>query len=216
MTEKQYREQIARIEERDPQNRWLPVLKRGFSPINVVYLKKAWKTVPKTEHPKPNTQNPQTKTRTSDEVLLQYFREKGHLDRQLRKKSNELRTLSSVFERCAVIDEIQDGLKRIAKYNQHIKFYEEHGRMANVPPPSVIATTDDPIPSDPFEIADAINTAAASLSRIKRELNALPNDVVFDKDHVLRGRYEKLEKNRVRWENRKRILENLKKGGVNG
>jgi hypothetical protein len=213
MTEKQYREQLARIEERDPQNRWLPVLKRGHSAINEVYLKKAWATVPKDVTPTPQKEAKKT---TTENELLPLFREKGHLDRQLRKKSNELRTLTSVFERCAVIDEIQDGLKRLAKYNQHIKFYEEYGRMANAPAPSAVATTDDPIPTDPFEIADAINTAAASLSRIKRELNALPNNVVFEKDHVLRGRYEKLEKNRMRWENRKRILENLKKGGING
>lgn len=219
MTLKQFQIELERLKRIDPANVLLPTLNKGYSPINIAYLKKAIINLPEDKEvveSSPSIAIARTR-KTNDEVLLQLFREKGHHDREMRKTSNLFHTCHTDSQRAEVVGILLKMQKQLVEINNKIKYYELHGRLPIVaqetPTEGVL---DFEVPTDGLKLIAAIEVARKSVHRYTNDINKMPLEVMDNKLHPLRKRYEKAEKSLKMWELKLQILKNAKEKMKNG
>lgn len=207
MTSERYRKEVAELELADPKNMFLGSLQRGYSAANVAYLKAAWQKVPQNTVTTSRIVAQSVPKHTDNAPLLPIFREKGSLDRRLRKLSNQLHTCGTDAERADLVDEIMVGQRKIGSFNKTIRLYEETGKL---PEEKLVveATPEDAIPTDGLALAAALQVARTSIIRYRKEVEKIPMVVIHDETHPMRGKYKRMHAQLKKWEIRKALLEN--------
>ena len=193
MNEARYNQKLKELEGIDPNNRFLALLKGGYSSVNVVYLERALSLIVSSEYQvesKSHSQNVELNTQESElitdknliisadnEVLME-------LDLQRRALYSQLFTERKKFfnfpltppynrERAGVSDVVQGIQRRIKSLKERVDQYLETGQLVEVP-----EDTDDTegvfvIPDDPYKRMQKVNSLRSGISRGEREWRTL-------------------------------------------
>jgi hypothetical protein len=191
MNEARYNQKLRELSEIDPNNRFLALLKGGYSSVNVVYLERALLSVPVssiTHHPSPITKavdlgvneeyvKPSDLMISADnEVLMELDLQRRALYAQLfteRKKFFDFPfTPQYNRERAKVSDMVQGIQRRIKSLKERVDHYLETGKLVEVPE-NAHYTDAFVIPEDAYKRMQKVNSLRSSISRAQREWRTL-------------------------------------------
>ena len=176
MTEKLYQKLVAQISERLPNHALLATLQRGFSPLNVAYLKAIkipFEISDITEKKSEKVENPLEKWRIERAKL---FVERAKLSNRFTEKPL---TEEHILFRQGISDQIKEVQKRISKTKKLIRYYEVNGFLPpDLAPEAQNLETKHPIPASPLEREKKLQTVR---SQIIYRQKSLLNDTISDK-----------------------------------
>jgi hypothetical protein len=198
MNEARYNQKLRELSEIDPNNRFLALLRGGYSAVNVIYLERALLGVPSvvsrvpaspiTQKSKPKTQNldlgvneefvkPTDLMISADnEVLMELDLQRRALYAQLfteRKKFFDFAfTPQYNRERAKVSDVVQGIQGRIKALKERVDHYLETGKLVEVSDDGA-ADAEFVIPEDPYKRMQKVNSLRSSISRAQREWRTL-------------------------------------------
>lgn len=158
MTKEAYIEAVQYIERNNPGEALLPVLRKGHSSANEMYLRVALKRCPEDV--------PDLKDRTpyADDVLRGLWRDRTRLFGEMNKQSNR-------FHECKTDEQRAENSRRVLAWwsdilaaKAKIEWYEAHGEL----PP--VADDSDDLPDNPVALGKKLNSLRARASQVKKKL----------------------------------------------
>jgi hypothetical protein len=192
MNEARYHQKLRELEGIDPNNRFLALLKGGYSSVNVVYLERALLSVPAspiTHYPSPITKavdlgvneeyvKPTDLMISADnEVLMELDLQRRALYAQLfteRKKFFDFPfTPQYNRERAGVSDVVQGIQRRIKSLKERVEVYLETGKLVEVPENAHYTDALFVVPEDAYKRMQKVNSLRSSISRAQREWRTL-------------------------------------------
>lgn len=171
MTAAEYSKHLGEIIRRNSAEVLLPVLRKGYSPVNVIYMKAALKRLPK-EDTLPDRDGSDDETTSADPVLRELWSLKGQLFRERAKMSNRFHDCTSDQERRGISDAILRIWDRIQETNRKMDYYEEHGMLP-------AGEERFPLPEDPAALLKKLMSLRSQISMEQKklkELAGLPDD----------------------------------------
>lgn len=171
MTAQEYRQHLADIQARNKQEVLLPVLRTGYSPVNVIYMKAALKRLPKDGTP-PDRDATEGEAASADPVLRELWSHKGQLFRERAKLSNRFHECTTDQQRKTNSDAILRIWERIQDANRKMDYYEEHGVLP-------AGAERFPLPEDPAALLKKLMSLRSQISMEQKRLKdlaALPDD----------------------------------------
>lgn len=200
MNEARYNQKLRELSEIDPNNRFLALLRGGYSSVNVVYLERALSLVVSGEYrvvsgvrrvvSESRSQNVALNTQDSElitdknliisadnEVLME-------LDLQRRALYSQLFTERKKFfdfpftpqynrERAGVSDMVQAIQRRIKALKERVEVYLDTGKLVEVVDNGADTEGVFVIPEDPYKRMQKVNSLRSSISRAQREWRTL-------------------------------------------
>jgi hypothetical protein len=154
MTQNQYEQKLLVLETLDPESKLLPMLRKGFSQLNAIYLNQALKNVKK---------------------VPVFIEEKevevpdDNLQIRVRKLYGERAKLSNRFHELDSDKARAENSKEIQRIQRQIQDLLTNGQTE----------ADNEIPEDPIAMMKFLNSTRAKISQAKKELErlgALPDD----------------------------------------
>ena len=167
MTEQAYIDAINKIENGNPDEPLLSVLRTGLSPVNKMYLKHALKRVPA---PTPVIEEA---PKNIDPILREMWAERGRLFRKMAVQSNRFHDCQNDAERKANSVEIMHIWGDIQRVKARIEHFEEHGHL-----PADEEKFE--LPDDAVSILRKLNSIRAMISQYQSQIKKLAQ---LPKDH---------------------------------
>jgi hypothetical protein len=208
MTKYQYEQRLEELTEGCPNHAMLPVLKKGYSTINAIYLSRIIKDLSDriiVPEAKPQEIDRELSTdEARDEIFSIMLAKKYHLRSVLRAESNKFHKCKTNETRRLVSIQVNDFFIQLRYLQLEIDYYEKFGTM----PPSVFddENTYFEMPTTEGDVKKAINTAQVTISHINKDLLKYTSEVVDDKNHVFHGSYLKLTTRLNNWKKRLILL----------
>ncbi|MBK9391950.1 MAG: hypothetical protein IPN68_17830 [Bacteroidetes bacterium] len=213
MTESAYIKYLNLMRELHPESEWIPVLERGYTAANVVYMRKVVEsyqlsvnsyqltvdscrlTVDSTDNGQPITDNRIDKKWDMLHIKLR------KLGTERAELSNRYHILNTTAERRANNDRIREVQGRIASVMKEIDYYKATGTLIKD------AKDEFDLPNDKYELQRRIGVLRASISRERRNLEQIIEDKLpeslelskslkIKKEHI-KQRLEKLLKEKT-------------------
>lgn len=177
MTQAEYIDNLARIEQANPAEVLLPTLRCGFNKANVLYMKSALKRLPEDapgEEVDHVDDTAPAALRPADETLKALWAERSRLFGEMNRMSNHFHECKTDQERATNSTAILRKWEDIQAVKAKIRHYEEHGDM-----PSVVVEEKFPLPDNPFDLVKKLNSIRVQISQVEaklREAGELPED----------------------------------------
>lgn len=168
MTEKKYWQTVKILEEQDPEHILLATLQRGYSKINIVYLRAAVKDMPPPDH---DTTDHTDDIDPEDPTYKMLKIQERNLFTERAKLSNAFHTMTTNEARAANSEAIGRVQKHLQALWKKIEHYQEFGTL-----PSSAENETYPLPKDRGLLAKKINSIRAMISQAKKKLDALFDD----------------------------------------
>lgn len=202
MTEKEYHSKIAFLEENMPTEPLMVLCRQGFSMLNSLYVKQLL-TKYQANQDKISINDPK---KAQDDKLNSLLRQKYSLRSQIRGLSNQFHSCKTDEEMADLSDVIDDKEKEYREILADIEHYDRHRVLREkVETPDFFA-----LPDTEGGIIKGILSARSNLSIIKKEIEGLPKEAMYDEKHKLNDKYKSLEERRQKWSKKLKILENEK------
>lgn len=169
MTQSQYLDNLARIEQGNPGEVLLPTLQKGFNRANVTYMKSALKRLPEAdpdEVPDQVDEPAAPAPRPADETLKALWAERTRLFGEMNRMSNHFHECRTDQERANNSKAIQRKWDEIEAVKGKIRHYEEHGEV----PPAGGEEEQFPLPDDPIALVKKLNSIRAQISQTEAKL----------------------------------------------
>jgi len=170
MTESQYNNNLEYLQRHDPTHRLLPKLERGYSRVNVIYLKKALDTMSESE-PEPKAEKKEKPKANTDPGLKKLYIQKSNLFTERARLSNRFHELDTVESRASNSQQIQIIQRQIGKLHKSIAHYEEHGKLPDTKEEELY-----PLPDSSLGIDRKIKSIRAMISQEKKKIIALAEE----------------------------------------
>lgn len=169
---------VGTIQERNPSEPLLSMLRNGYSPVNAVYLRAALRRLPlAAQKPAENSvQDGDTRPDRGpvDQVLRGLWGERTRLFGEMNKRSNHFHACKSDDERAANSRDIRRIWGLILEAKARIEYYEQHGAL-----PEPVSEERFPLPEEPVALMKKMNSIRAQISQARKrldDLGALPAD----------------------------------------
>ncbi len=175
MTAQEYTAAMRRIEQDNPSEVLLPVLRLGHSRTNEMYMRAAMKRCP-TPDPTPiGRGDVESRERNAppygggagggaDDTLRTLWRERTRLFGEMNKQSNVFHTCKTDEERAANSAKVLAWWADIQAVKSKIAYYEQHGAL----PP--VEEEGDELPDNAALLAKKLNSLRARISQMKKKL----------------------------------------------
>jgi hypothetical protein len=164
MRESTYIDALEQITLENPAEPLLPLLKNGFSRVNVLYMRSALKRL--ADRP-PAEVIPGQNQPPDGDILKSIYREQQHLRGARNKASNEFHNCQSDEARADVSRQILALEGAIAENEKKIAHYQVHNELPTE------QTDEFVIPDDPIEMMKSQSSIRAQISQVKRKLDLL-------------------------------------------
>lgn len=184
MNAQEYTAALRRIEDGNPGEVLLPVLRTGHSRVNEMYLRSALRRIPSPqshtrsmspleggrgvnlEGGQGREEEPDWKSRTpyADETLRALWRERTRLFSEMNKQSNLFHECRTDADRAGNSAKVLSWWDDILAAKAKIAWYEQHGEL----PP--VAEDGDELPDNAALLAKKLNSLRARVSQVKKKL----------------------------------------------
>ena len=161
-----YSEGVELLQLYAPDHSMLPILKKGKSKINELYLRQAINSL-KIEPPRQRAKTFREK-HGGPEYLHNRLRELYKLKNQRRNQFFDVETNA---ERAAISDDLIEYRKQIHDLCRQIEYYEVKGELVEIPDLAQSASEDD-LPDDLYTLSKNLNNIRSNLTKAKRYLKA--------------------------------------------
>jgi len=165
MTAQEYHIKVKLIRELDPDNKWLPLLDRGHSVSNEIYLRKALEDAQLDM----STPIPEKIISPGDKKIPAKLSAKlNKLYSSRCQLSNQYHILSTINARAKNNDKIMKIQAEMAGIWKQIDFYRATGKL-------ITEYEDDyGLPNDKWALSAKIRSLRSSISRLKKQIKELP------------------------------------------
>lgn len=164
MTKHDYEQNLKWLLEKKPNDPLLPLMRDGYSRINVVYMRHAIKGLVVKEEQPAEAASPET----IDPVLRELWAEKGRLFRYRAKLSNRFHECKTDMDRKQVNEEILQVWQKILGIDAKIRTYEQHGVLPD-------EADEFALPDNPAELVRKLFSIRTMISAEQSKLRALAN-----------------------------------------
>lgn len=168
MTADEYTAALRSIEQGNPTEALLPVLRTGHSRANEMYMRAALKRLipPKSAELEGSSHEPDWKGQTpyADDTLRALWRERTRLFGEMNKQSNLFHTCKTDEERAANSARVLSWWDDIQAAKAKIAHYEQHGEL---PTPE---HEGDDLPDNPALLAKKLASLRARISQVKKKI----------------------------------------------
>ena len=176
MTADEYTAALRRIEQGNPTEALLPVLRTGHNRANEMYLRAALKRIRPTPGPSPEGRGDAAHSTSpllfgggagggvADETLKSLWRERTRLFGEMNKQSNLFHACKTDEERAANSARVLSWWDDIQAAKAKIAHYEQHGEL---PMP---AEDGDDLPDNAALLAKKLNSLRARISQVKKKI----------------------------------------------
>lgn len=161
MSEKEYQSRLHNLCKLNPAEPLIPALRRGFLPINVLYLRLAEKRLP-SQGDDPETEQLEG---NSDETLRGLWAERTRLFGLMNKQSNQFHQCTTVAQRRENSEKIVGIWSDILAVKAKIQHYQQHGEVP--------IEEEEPLPDNPVKLALHLNSIRAQISKCRSGIRLL-------------------------------------------
>jgi hypothetical protein len=169
MTQKEYTDNLKRIEADNTAEPLLRILRTGWSAVNVIYMKSALNRLPKADTLRDRADSDDhedTETTNTDPIMRELWSQKGQLFRERAKYSNHFHDCTSDEQRKANSDAILRIWERIQEISAKMEYYEQHGELP-------AGAERFPLPDDPAALLKKLMSIRSLISMEQQKLRKL-------------------------------------------
>lgn len=177
MNERQFNQHLADIAFRNPGEPLLPVLRGGWSRLNVLYMGVALKRMPtlleedeQVVEILPGTAVKATvtfKTGAPDETLRKLWAERTRLFGEMNKQSNMFHLCTTNEGRAEVSRKVMGIWQQILRVKGNILYYEDNGELPKV------VQAEDSLSDNPATLVKQLSSYRAQISQTKAKLASI-------------------------------------------
>jgi len=175
MTADEYTAALRRIEQGNPTEALLPVLRTGHNRANEMYMRAALKRVNPSPDPSPEGRGDAARSTSplhsgegmgggADDTLRALWRERTRLFGEMNKQSNIFHTCKSDAERAANSARVLSWWDDIQTAKAKIAHYEQHGEL---PTPE---HEGEDLPNNAALLSKKLNSLRARISQVKKKI----------------------------------------------
>lgn len=165
MMAEEYTAALRRIEQGNPKEVLLPLLRKGHSRANEIYLRSALKRVAEPAMGEPDAPEEPEK-HPVDDVLRGLWKERTRLFGEMNKQSNLFHTCKNDAERAANSAKVLSWWDDIQAVKAKIAHYEQYGSL----PTLGDGGDGDELPDNPALLSKKLNSLRARISQVKKKI----------------------------------------------
>lgn len=163
MTQEEYQNKLDNIERDNPGEVLLPLLRQGYSAVNVAYMRRAWAR--RRDDSEPVRRASVAEVSTTDPVLTDLYREKTRLFGLMNQQSNKFHQCKTDADRALNSKAVLSIWEDIQAVKARISFYLENGELP--------AEQEQPIPADPIQLVKFTQAVRVKISQRKNNIRSL-------------------------------------------